>query len=264
MSPFPEDDPTQGRDADVLIVGGGLQGLSSALHLARRGARVLLLEADYCGRHASGVNAGGVRTLGRHTAEIPLALAARDEIWHRIHEYVGDDCGFVASGQLQVIETPQDSVVAAERVRMLAALGHTHERLIDQQTVRELVPAMSHHVLGGIWADRDGYALPYRTVMAFRSAALRAGAWIQENRPVTRVFRQAGLWHAESRGQVFRGKVLVNTAGAWAGEIAAQIGDPVPLQAGGRFDVDGYAQSGAFCSSGAGRNRASAVFQAVR
>lgn len=220
-------------DVDVLIVGGGLQGMSSALHLARRGVRTLLLEADYCGRHASGVNAGGVRTLGRHLAEIPLALAARDEIWHHIQEYVEDRCGFVASGQLQVIESDADQAKAAERVQMLNAAGFWHERLIGREEVRELVPAISSHVQGGIWVERDGYALPFRTVTAFRLAAQRAGADIREGMPVQRVYRRDGLWHAEVRGEVFRARTLVNTAGAWAGEIATQVGDPVPVQAGG-------------------------------
>ena len=81
--------------SDALVVGGGLQGLSSAFQLARRGYRVRLLEAEYCGRHASGVNAGGVRTLGRHLAEIPLALAAREQLWHHLQELLGDTGGFV-------------------------------------------------------------------------------------------------------------------------------------------------------------------------
>jgi len=51
--------------ADAIVVGGGLHGCSAALHLARRGLRAIVLERDYCGRHASGVNAGGVRTLSR-------------------------------------------------------------------------------------------------------------------------------------------------------------------------------------------------------
>ena len=45
------------RSADVIVVGGGLHGLSSALHLAQRGLAVIVLEAEFCGRHASGVNA---------------------------------------------------------------------------------------------------------------------------------------------------------------------------------------------------------------
>jgi sarcosine oxidase subunit beta len=70
------------NEADVLVIGGGLHGSSSAFHLASRGVRVTVLEADYVGRHASGVNAGGVRTLGRPLPEIPLALMSR-EIRHR-------------------------------------------------------------------------------------------------------------------------------------------------------------------------------------
>ena len=49
--------------ADILVIGGGLHGTSSAFHLAGRGASVIVLEADYVARHSSGVNAGGVRTL---------------------------------------------------------------------------------------------------------------------------------------------------------------------------------------------------------
>src|ERR1700690_1818760 len=80
------------KESDVLVIGGGLHGSSSAFHLARRGVSVTVLEADYVGRHASGVNAGGVRTLGRSVPEIPLALMSR-EIWHDIADTVGDDCG---------------------------------------------------------------------------------------------------------------------------------------------------------------------------
>ena len=82
------------RHAEVLVIGGGIHGLSTALHLAQAGVKVTLLEADYCGRHASGVNAGGVRTLGRHAAEIPLALSSR-ALWHELKARLGDDGGFV-------------------------------------------------------------------------------------------------------------------------------------------------------------------------
>ena len=51
------------------MIGGGLHGLSAALHLARRGRRVRVLEARRVGAHASGYSAGGVRTLGRHLAD---------------------------------------------------------------------------------------------------------------------------------------------------------------------------------------------------
>ena len=219
--------------SDALVVGGGLQGLSSAFQLARRGYRVRLLEAEYCGRHASGANAGGVRTLGRHLAEIPLALAAREQFWHHLEELLGDSGGFVPSGQLQVAENEADEHKARERVALLQAHGFRHECWVDAQQVRELVPSLSPHVVGGLWADRDGYALPYRVVTAYRLAAQRLGVDILEGTPVSRVERDGTLWRAHTPHGRFEAPWLVNTAGAWAWEIAAQAGDPVPMEAGG-------------------------------
>lgn len=56
------------RTTDVAIIGGGIHGCSAALHLSQRGVSVLVAEKDHIGRHASGVNSGGVRTLGRDFA----------------------------------------------------------------------------------------------------------------------------------------------------------------------------------------------------
>lgn len=226
-------DPNGTRTADVIVIGGGLHGLSSALHLARRGVRACLLERDYCGRYSSGVNAGGVRTMGRHPAEIPLALASRDEIWHVAKCYLGNDCGFVPSGQLQVLETEADLAIAHKRVAHLQSLGYDHEVLIDQSEVHEIVPTLSPHVLGGIWVERDGHAWPYGAVMAFYTAAHREGVVIHEGCGVTRIRKQGGIWNVEAGGNLYSAAFMVNAAGAWAGQIAEQLGDTVPLQVDG-------------------------------
>ena len=67
---------------------------TSALHLALRGLKPILVEKDYAGRHASGVNAGGVRQLARHLAEIPLSIASM-ALWEKIEELVGDPEGLL-------------------------------------------------------------------------------------------------------------------------------------------------------------------------
>lgn len=220
------------QGSDVIVIGGGLHGMSSALQLARRGCRVVLLEAQSCGQHASGVNAGGVRTLGRHQAEIPLALASRT-MWHHLTELVGEDAGFVASGQLQVAETEAELQTLRERVQLLQSQGFTHEELVDAQQVRELVPAIAPHITGGIWVQGDGHALPYRAVTAFRIAAQRAGVVVHEGMPVERIDYSAGRWNVTSGPHRFRASHVVNAAGAWAGNFAAQAGDAVPVEAGG-------------------------------
>ena len=216
------------NESDVLVIGGGLHGSSSAFHMARRGVNVTVLEADYVGRHASGVNAGGVRTLGRPLPEIPLALMSR-EIWHNIVDTIGDDCGFVASGQLKIAETEAELDECRERVALLEAHGFTHEKIIDRETVLELEPALTPHVTGGIWVERDGYALPFRTTTAFRLAAERHGAVFHEGTPVTRIEQKGERWFAHTPSGVFSAAKLVVTAGAWAGELSEQVGEPVPV-----------------------------------
>jgi sarcosine oxidase subunit beta len=216
------------RQGDVLVIGGGIHGLSTAFYLAQAGVRVTLIEADYCGRHASGVNAGGVRTLGRHTPEIPLALSSR-ALWHDLKRLLGDDGGFVPSGQLKLAENAAELEDCRQRVAQLQALGFSHEVLVDQQQVFEIIPTVARHVVGGIWVKDDGYAVPFKVVTAFRLAAQRLGVQIHENTPAQRVEQTGTQWKVTTPNGVFRAEHLVVTAGAWAGELAAQIGEPVPV-----------------------------------
>src|SRR5690606_33743143 len=109
------------QDCDVLVVGGGLHGLSTALHLARRKCRVVLIERRWIGRHASGASAAGIRSLNRHPAEIALTRAAIAE-WYRIEELVGDDCGFDPTGQIRIAHQ-SNRVRLEERLERLAAAG---------------------------------------------------------------------------------------------------------------------------------------------
>ncbi len=215
--------------ADVIVIGAGLHGCSTALHLSRRGARVLVIEKDHAGRHASGVNAGGVRRLGRHFAEVPLAVASM-ELWHNIRNLVDDDCGFESHGQIKVAESEADLELLKDRVTRLNALGYTHEELIGREELRALLPAVSEHCVGGIVSRADGAALPFRTVTAFRRAAERLGAWFVEGAAVNSLERRGRLWHVRAAGVEHEAPVVVNAAGAWADRIAAMLGETVPLE----------------------------------
>jgi sarcosine oxidase subunit beta len=215
----------------VIVIGGGLHGCSAALHLALRGARVTVVEKDHVGRHASGVNAGGVRRLGRHLAEVPLSVASM-ELWHRIRDLVDYDCGFESCGQVRVAETEAELEHLRGRVAELRALGFSHEELIDQRELREMVPAVSEHCVGAVVARGDGVANPYRTTMAFKRKAERLGVRVEEGARVMRLARDGAAWRVETEtGNHYEAPVLVNCAGAWADRIAASLGEPVPLEA---------------------------------
>lgn len=218
------------RNADVVIVGGGIHGCSTALHLALRGLRPVLIEKDYAGRHASGVNAGGVRQLARDVAEIPLSIRSMD-IWERIGDLLDDDCGFDSHGQVLVAEDEGELAAMRERVSDLNLRGYTHEELIDAAELRRLVPAVAESCPGGVVSRRDGAASPARTTTAFRRKAAQAGAHVVEGAIVTAVRRDGRAWTVEAGGERYTAPVLVNAAGAWGGRLSAMLGEPVPVEA---------------------------------
>ncbi len=213
---------------DVAVVGGGLHGLSAALHLARAGRRVTVIERRWTGRHASGATAAGVRTLNRDIAEVPISLEAM-AMWHRIAEIVGDNCGFHARGQVNVAERDEHMPALLQREAKMRALGHGHEELVDAKELRRLVPALSPHCVGALVARRDGAADPHRTILAFRRACEAEGVVIAEGCGVEAVDRQGPDWLLACGDRRFRAPVVVNAAGAWAARLAALFGDDIAL-----------------------------------
>jgi len=218
------------RVFDVAVIGAGLHGLSCALHLALRGARVVVFEKDTAGRHASGVNAGGVRRLGRHVAEIPLSLRSL-EIWRELPALVGDDCGFAACDQILIAETEAELDALGDRVESLRSMGHAHEALIGRDELRARVSALAPHCVGAILCEGDGAASPFRAVQAFRRRAIDRGVDLRERTPVADFRRVNGVWRAEAGRETVEAAVLVNCAGAWGAEVAEKLGDAIPLSA---------------------------------
>lgn len=217
------------RRADAIVIGAGIHGCSTALHLGLRGLTAIVIEKDYAGRHASGVNAGGVRQLARHLAEIPLSVASMG-IWEDIEALVDDDCGFKCDGQVLVAETEAELEAFHDRVLLLQQHGYRHEQLIDRFELKRLLPAVSDKCPGGIVSRRDGAADPFRTTQAFRRAAIRAGAAFYEGAAVVGLQRKDGEWEVETSIGVFVAPKIVNAAGAWADRIAAMLGEAPPLE----------------------------------
>jgi len=218
------------KTSDVLVIGGGLHGMSAALQLARDGARVRLVERETVGRHASGVNAGGVRRLGRHVAELPLSEKAL-AMWREMPELVGDDCGFTPSGQIKIAESEADLELLKARAEEVRGLGYEHEEIIDQAALRELIPAVAEHCAGAMIVRGDGFADPYRTCIAFRRAAVAAGVEIDEGVAVEALEREGDIWRARTSAGDYQAPEVVNCAGAWGAVLAGQLGEPVPVRA---------------------------------
>lgn len=219
------------RGTDCIFIGGGMMGLSTALHLARVGKRVTVLEKDFIGKHASGVNAGGVRSLKRDKAELPLIHGALD-MWHNMEKIVGSDCGFYQTGYLIAAENDQAMAELEERAAMTRSLGYDNEIVIDRKRLRELAPIVRDHCVGGIMSERDGHASPSETCLAFHAAVKQAGGIVLEGCEVTDVKSGGNGFavHTATHG-VLHAEQVVNCAGAWASRIAAMVGDELPVEA---------------------------------
>lgn len=217
--------------ADAIIIGGGLIGSSTALQLAKRGQQCIVLDKDSPGRHASGVNAGGLRRLNRHPAEIPLSVAAAD-IWLHIRDLLDSDCSAHFPGQIRVAENDADMDKLEQRAELVRALGYTHEEIIDRDELYRLVPALSPHCVGGLICRDDGYGQPFHALTAFRNKARQLGVDYRVGTRVDAIDNPGGLWRVQTSRGTFESPVLVNCAGAWAHRISATLGEPVPLQPG--------------------------------
>lgn len=213
---------------EVIIIGGGIQGCAAAYHLVKEGVSVTVLEKDRVSQHASGVNAGGVRLLGRHISEVALSKAAMS-LWSSLDEELEGDTGYRARSLINIAADEADVITLKQRETQMHKLGYRHEIMIDQQELRERLPYVAAHCVGGVVSEQDGYAIPYKSTLAFRNAAERLGANFVEGIEVSRIRKIGDSWLVESDKAQFESTVLINCSGAWADKVAVMMGDNVPL-----------------------------------
>ena len=205
--------------SDVLVIGGGIAGSSTALHLARRGQSVTLLERDEPGLRASGVNFGGVRQHGRAAAEIPLSRRSR-AIWGGLRSLIGIDGDFIQTGHLRLARTDADIAALLDHRREAEALGLKLD-FIGRGELQYLYPWLGGTVIAATFCAEDGHANPRLVAPAFAAAAEAAGAVIHDYAEVAEGWYANGQFHLRTRdGRHFTAAALVNAAGAWAATIA--------------------------------------------
>jgi sarcosine oxidase subunit beta len=223
--------PRGASDADVVIVGGGIAGASTAFHLAALGRRVVLLERGDIASGASGVNAGMIDSTGWGRArDLHDHLTAGSlEIFEAVQLDHREDIELRRSGSLQAIHTEPQLEHACERVAALRAGGHRIE-LLDGREARSLEPAASPSLLGAVYSPLRSQADPERATRAFARLADRQGARILTGRAVTAIdARAAGGWIVRTPSGDVVGQSLVVAAGAWCGPVAALIDLTVPI-----------------------------------
>lgn len=217
---------------ETAIIGGGLMGCWTAYFLRRRGRTAVVVEKGSVGAQASGVNFGNVRLQGRHVRQIPLALRAHEQ-WERLEYLIGSDCEFDATGHLYIARDAEQQSKIEHYAADAQAYGIAVE-LLTTAAIQKRWPWLGSGSVGGCYSSRDGAANPRLVTPAVARAARSLGADILEGIKVAAVDKTAtGFRLTTDRDVTIESEFLVNTAGAWALDIAEAFGETAPMFAAG-------------------------------
>ncbi len=219
------------READVVIIGGGITGCSVAWELAKRRQKVIVLEKGHLASEGSGRNGGGVRQQNRDPAELPLAMGAR-RIWETMRAELGRDVEYRQNGNLRLIRNEEEASQFQEILNQEVEMGLEVEMLTTKET-RSLVPALSSTIslLEGKYCSTDGSANPLLVTRAIARAAARLGAEFHEHEPLKGFsVENSKILAAKSSKTEYRAAVFVLAAGAHSRNICQSIGLDFPVE----------------------------------
>lgn len=172
-------DETLPASADVVVIGGGIAGISTAYHLARKGHTVAVVEKGYLAGEQSSRNWGWCRQQNRDLRELPLAMRAV-EMWGSLNEELGAETGFRRSG-LVYVTTKRSDLDAWSRWNESAREMQMHSRLLSAAEAKAMTPGSAEAWIGGVHSPSDGRAEPGLAVPAIAEGARRAGATIHQD-----------------------------------------------------------------------------------
>lgn len=217
--------------ADVVIVGGGIIGVSVAYHLAMRGAKPLLLERRFLGAGSTGKCAGGIRTQFSTEINISFSVLSRLAL-ERFREDLGVDPEFRRVGYLFLAVQGSQWDLLKANARLMRNRGLGVETLSPREIGDRWPFLRVDDLAGGSFTPQDGYAGPHEVLQGFAKGARRLGALLREGVEVTGIeVRRGHVRGVETAsGQRVKTGVVVNAAGPWAANVAALAGLRLPVR----------------------------------
>lgn len=213
--------------ADVVIIGGGVIGVTTALTLAQRGLSVALVEKGHVAGEQSSRNWGWVRTAGRDPAEIPLVMASQ-RLWAEMNAVTGAETGFARPGILYLCEGERE-MVGYERWLDEARQFQVGSTMLDAAGLEKVLPGASANYVGAMYTPDDCRAEPAHAVPAMARAALAQGATIHEYCAARAIERSAGKVSGvvTEKGTIACDAVVV-AAGVWSRLFLGNCGVDFP------------------------------------
>jgi sarcosine oxidase subunit beta len=217
-------------ESEIVVVGAGIAGVSTAWHLAKLGHDVTVLERGDVASEASGVNAGSITSLGWGSMpDLQSYLTAGSlEIFKHLALDLGYELEFRASGGLQAIHTEEQYAWSRDRTLDHRARGYVVE-LLTPREARAIEPHVNPGLLGLLRYPLSAQANPVKATRAFGQAAARAGANIVTGGDVTAIDATGRGYRITTTQQPLRARILVLAAGAWCQPLGAMLGLSIPI-----------------------------------
>jgi glycine/D-amino acid oxidase-like deaminating enzyme len=213
--------------ASVVIIGGGIVGVTAALALAERNIPVVLLEKGHIAGEQSSRNLGWIRKTSRHAQDVPLAQAA-DRLWAEMPGRVGRDVGYRQAGIMFLART-QEQMAMHEAWHSSVAPLELDSQLLTAADIDQHVPGGKGDWAGGIYTPSDGRAEPSIATSAIANAAIKQGAVLVQNCAVRTLSMSAGkvAGVVTEKGEIRCEQVLL-AGGAWSRRFLGNLGVSLP------------------------------------
>jgi glycine/D-amino acid oxidase-like deaminating enzyme len=220
-------DPTLPERTEVVIIGGGIIGVSTALYLAEKGIAVALCEKGRIGGEQSSRNWGWCRTMGRDESEIPLAMESL-RLWRDMNRRTNRETGFRQAGIMYLSQT-QAEIAAQEAWLGQASQYQVDAHLLKGRALEAAMPGASGSFIAGLHTPSDGKAEPALAAPAIAEAARDHGAQLFTNTAVRGIERTRGRISGvvTERGRVACQSVVL-AGGAWSRLFAGNAGLDLP------------------------------------
>jgi sarcosine oxidase subunit beta len=219
------------KTADVVIIGGGVIGLSIAYHLAlKKAGKIILLERGQLGEGSTSRCVGGIRTQFSTEINIRFSLESL-KTFERFEEEFGVDPEFKRIGYLFLATTQPEMEVFKENVRLQRKFNIPVELLNPDEIQRRWSYLKTDDILGGTFCGWDGYAGPSEVLTGFIYAARKGGVKIHEGKEVVGLSTEKGKVNGvRTKEEEISTPIVLNAAGPYASSVGKMAGVEVPVK----------------------------------
>jgi len=221
------------RTTDVVIIGGGIMGMSIAYHLANKGCRdVVLLEKDqHFGTGATGTNAGGVRH--QFSTEVNIELSKRSiEMIERFPEEMDQDVDINFCGYLFLLDNERDVNSFRDNIALQRSCGIETELLDPDEIARSATEIQIEDIMCGAFYGRDGITDPHSVLQGYTTQARRLGVQLEIDSSVSDIRVKNGCVQGVGLqdGTWIDSTTVIIAAGPWSGSVGILAGIDLPVQ----------------------------------